>query len=265
MCELLTLPFMQRALIAGIALAPLLALLGQFVIMRRMAFFADGIAHASLAGVAVGVLAGIYPIPIALLVAVIMATMIYWLERHGSVGSDAAIGVLFSAGMAIGVILLSWTDGYQPELVSFLFGNILAVSWSDIALIVPIAVAVVGLIILKYRALTLGAIDHDLAHVSGEQPDRMQLMLYIILAVAVVLGIKVVGVILVSALLVVPAVTAKLVSRSFREMTILSICIALATVIGGVVLSYVANSPTGPTVVLVGTAIFGTALVLRTK
>src|SRR3990167_1951648 len=135
-------PFVQRALIAGMFLALLLAVLGVFVVLRRMSFLADGIAHASLAGVAFGLLVGIYPLAAALLVGVLFAVVIFILERKTSLSLDSIINLIFTTGLALGVVLLSFKSTYQPDLISFLFGNILAISADELKFMLVLGVGI---------------------------------------------------------------------------------------------------------------------------
>ena len=136
MLEILQYPFMQRALIAGVVLALLLAVLGIFVILRKMSFWGDGIAHASLAGIAIGLFAGYNPLITAIIFAVIFALLVYFLERKTSLSSDVIIGILFTASMALGIVLINLKNTYQPDLLSFLFGNILAIKTGELYLMV---------------------------------------------------------------------------------------------------------------------------------
>jgi len=256
MLAILQYPFMQRAIIAGIVLACLLAWLGVFVIMRKMSFFADGIAHSSLAGVAAGVLAGIHPLTTALIFSVVFSLAIYSLERKTTLSSDAIIGILFTSGMALGVVLISFKRGYQPDLVSFLFGNILAIRPADLAVITGLSAAIIAFLARNHKGITLMALDMDTAYIAGIKVGVLQLVFYIILAVSVVLGIKILGIVLVSALLIIPASTAKLMSKSFKGLIVQSIVFSEIIVILGIALSYALDSPTGPMIVLVGTGVF---------
>lgn len=247
---------MQRAIIAGVVLALLLAWLGVFVIMRRMSFFSDGIAHASLAGVAVGVLAGVHPLTTALVFSVVFSIVIYYLEKKTTLSSDAIIGILFTSGMALGVVLLSFKKGYQPDLVSFLFGNILAIRPADLAVISALSAVILAFLAYNHKGITLMALDMDTAYMAGIRVDLLHVTFYIILAVAVVLGLKILGIVLVSALLIIPASTAKLVSKSFKGLIVQSIVFSEVIVILGIALSYALDSPTGPMIVLVGAGVF---------
>jgi zinc transport system permease protein len=256
MLEILQYSFMQRAIVAGVVLAALLAWMGVFVIMKKMSFFSDGIAHASLAGIAVGVLAGIHPLTTAIIFSVVFSLIIYFLEKKTTLSSDAIIGMLFTSGMALGVVLMSLKGGYQPDLVSFLFGNILAIRSVDIAIIAALSLLIIIFLAYNHKNITLMALDVDTAYMAGIRVDLLQITFYIMLAVSVVLGLKILGIILVSALIIIPASTAKLVSKSFKGLIVRSVIFSEIVVVVGIALSYYLDSPTGPMIVLVGTAGF---------
>lgn len=263
MIQLLALPFMQRALLAGLLLGALLALLGIFVVLRRMAFFSDGIAHASLAGVAVGVLTDANPLLTALGLSAVLAAGMAWLERRTKIASDAIVGLIFTAGMATGVILLSFKRGYQPELVSFLFGNILAIQWSELVLMAILAVIIIIFIFLKYKRLALMILNPEIAYLSGVAVTVYHTLLYITVAVAAVLGLKMLGIVLVSALLIVPVSTAKLFATSFRSLMVWSVVMAELAILVGLVASVYLNLPTGAVIVLVGIGFFALTLTFQ--
>jgi len=254
---------MQRALIAGILLAGLFAYLGVFVVMRRMAFFSDGIAHASLAGVAAGVLLSVNPLITALAASVLFAVVMFFLERKTHLSSDAAVGLIFTVGMALGVLLISLKRGYQPELIGFLFGNILMIKSWDLWLIGIVSVFISGSLFLFRREITLMSLDPEMAYLSGIRTGFFQLALYIILAISVILGIKILGIVLVSALLVIPVSISKLISSSFQKLVIRSVVFAEVIMIAGILLSYLFDLPTGAIIVLTGAVLFFTVFVLR--
>jgi zinc transport system permease protein len=256
MIELLQLPFMQRAIIAGIVLGVLLAYLGIFVTLRKMAFFSDGIAHAALAGAAIGLLTSFSPLLSALIFSMFLAALIYWLEKKSSLSSDSIIGILFTSGMALGIILISLRRGYQPELISYLFGNILAIRRQELLLIVVISLLIMAFILTQKRKLTLLALDREMAYMAGINPDFYQLLLYIMLAAALVLGIRVLGIILVSAILIIPVSSARLFSRSFKTLVIWTVLISEGVMLGGLLLSYYLNLPSGAVIVLTGSTTF---------
>ncbi|MBI4368478.1 MAG: metal ABC transporter permease [Candidatus Omnitrophica bacterium] len=263
MFEIFHYPFMQRAFITGIFLAALLAYLGVFVVLRRMAFFSDGIAHASLAGVAVGVLLSLNPLVTALIASVIFGVIMFFLERKTNLSSDTVIGLIFTSGMALGVLLMSLKRGYQPELISFLFGNILMIRPADLILIVVLSLLTGIFLAANHRRITLLALDREMAYLAGVNPDFLHLVMYVVLAMSVVLGIKILGVVLVSALLIIPVSISKLISRSFRRLMIWSIILAELIVSAGLVFSYLLDLPAGAVVVLTGAAVFLLVLTCR--
>ncbi len=256
MFELLQLEFMQRAFIAGLVLAPLLAVLGSFVTLRKMSFFADGIAHASLLGVAISIIAGIAPFGGALIIGIIFGILIFLLERYTSVTSDAVIGIIFTTGLALGIVLISLQPGYQPDLISFLFGNILAITWGSVRTIVVLSIGILLIIFLMFKKLTLTSLSEELAWTSGISTMYVNLIFYILLSVSVVLGVKLLGIILVSALVITPPVTAKLVITSFKSYVIWSVIFSLMAFIGGLFASYYFDLPSGASIVLMATSIF---------
>ena len=249
-------PFMQRALIAGVILAAVLALLGVYVLLKRMSFFSDGIAHASLAGIALGIVFSWQPLTTALVLSAFFALIIYVIERKLELASDTAIGILFTSGMALGILLISLQPGYQPELISFLFGNILAIGQTELWLIGLFSVIIVGFVIVYFKQLTLIALDEELAYISNVKVNVLQPIFYVFLALAVVLGIKMLGVILVSALLILPTAAARILAPSFKKFIVLAVLLAEIIVLCGLTLSVMFDLPTGPVIVLVGTFCF---------
>jgi zinc transport system permease protein len=263
--EILTFPFMQRALIAGAILGVLLASLGVLATLRKMAFFGEGIAHASLAGIAIAIIAGSNPLLIALLWAIAIAILIFFLERSTKLPSDTLIGILFTASMALGVIIMSFTPGYQPELLSFLFGSILTITTSDVIIISVMSVAIMTWLLMSLRQLTFLSLSEESAQVSGINTKMHTLLFYIALAIATVLGVKILGIILVSALIVLPPATSRMLSNSFSSYFALSIIVSEIVIIAGLVFSYLFDLPTGATIVLTGTALFVIAALMRTQ
>ncbi|MBU0660627.1 metal ABC transporter permease [Patescibacteria group bacterium] len=264
MLEFLSYPFMIRALIAGGVVAVLLGWLGVFVVTRKMSFIGDGIAHASLAGIALAVLVGWAPIPVAVVFAVIIALGIYMLEQKTNMSSDMAIAMMFTTGMAIGILLLNAYEGYQPELISYLFGNILLINSIDLITIVSVGAAMVLLLALYYRQMLFSTFDPTGAYLSGLKPGRYDMLLYVMTAVTVILSIKLVGIILVSALLVTPSSIAKLFAHSFKQFTILAVVCAVIIVYVGLISSYYLDVPSGAMIILVGTGLFICSLLYQT-
>ncbi|MBU2524587.1 metal ABC transporter permease, partial [Patescibacteria group bacterium] len=186
-------------------------------------------------------------------------------EKRYRFSSDTSIGIIFTSGMALGVLLMSLKSGYQPELISFLFGNILAITNLEMWLIVCLSLIIFVFIFVNLRRIVLLSFDRDSAYISGIRVDMLQLSTNIFLAVSVVLGIKVLGIVLVSALLLIPVATAKIFSNSFKKLLIFSLIISELTVILGLIVSYFLDLPTGPVIVLAGTLIFIFVAIIRRK
>ncbi len=261
--EILSYPFMQRALVGGVLLGILLASLGVIATLRRMAFFGEGIAHASLAGLAIAVLTGLSPLPVAILWSLLVALAIFVLEKRTTLPRDTVIGILFTASMSLGVVLMSFMHGYQPELLTFLFGSILAVDSTDVAFIAVATVVILTGLAATARPLVLMSLNEDAARVAGVRTNALTLMLYFALAIAMVLGVHMLGIILVSALLIIPSATARLLSSSLRSYVILANILSVIAVVAGLILSFIFDLPSGATIVLVATAIFAIATVVR--
>lgn len=262
--EMLTLPFMQRAIISGAILGVLLASLGVIATVRKMAFFGEGIAHACLAGIAIAILAGLTPLPFAIAWGVIVAIIIFALERSTKLPSDTLIGILFTASMALGVILMSQTAGYQPELLSFLFGSILAIREIDLIIIAVVSALILTWLAFSMKQLTYLSLSRDCAQAAGVRVASKTLLFYIALAVATVLGVKILGIVLVSALIILPAATGRMLSKSFRGYLASSIVVSEIVILLGLALSYVWDLPSGAVIVLVGALIFLLASLSRT-
>jgi zinc transport system permease protein len=265
MSEMFSYPFMQRALAAGLLVGAITSLMGVFVVIRRSAFFGDAVAHASLAGVAIGVTAGLPPLPLAAAVAVGIGLSLHRLERVSRLSLDTILGFVLPFFMAIGVIVLSLTPGFQPELLSYLFGSILAVSWSGLATIAIISVAVAVALAVVGRKLIFATFDADGAQVSGIEVGKLLALYHVMLALIVVASISIVGIVLVNALLVIPAATAKLRARSLAEMFVLAPLLGIASVLLGLFGSYWLDMPSGPAIVLVAGILFLVAWAMRAR
>jgi zinc transport system permease protein len=254
--ESLAYPFMQRALIAGILVGLVTSLLGVFVILRRSAFFGDAVAHASLAGIAVGVVGGMPPLLPAAAVAVGIGLTLHRLERVGRLSLDTILGFILPFFMAIGVLVLSLSPGFQPELLSYLFGSILTVSWQGVGVTALVALAVVAVLARLGRRLVFAAFDPDGAHAAGVDVSRLLTLHHVLLALTIIASISVVGIVLVNALLIIPAATAKLLARSFGQMFVLAPLLGIGSVLGGLVASSWVDAPSGPAIVLLAGMLF---------
>ncbi len=265
MIELLVLPFFQRALLVGLLLAVVMAILGVFVVLRRMSFFADAIGHSALTGIALGLLLHVNPFLAALAFALIVALGIAGTRRLSRQSFDTLLGVFFAAAVSAGVILVSLTPGYQTSLVNLLFGDILTVAPLDIVFTVILAGVIATVLIVSGKTLTSITFDESLARAEGIAVARHELIFLLLLAAAIALSIKIVGVMLVTAILIIPAAAAQNFARSLGGMFAWSAGVAIFATLLGMLASAVLNLPSGPAIVLVGTGIFIISLFGKTK
>jgi zinc transport system permease protein len=248
--------FMIRALIGGVLVSVLLSLLGFFVVLRRMSFIGVGIAHAAFGGVALGQFLGLPVFASAAVFSIAAGLGIGAVTRRGKIKEDTAIGIFFAAGMALGVLFLALKPGYTADLVSYLFGSILAVTPTDLYIMSGVALVIIVVIALFFKELLASSYDRDLARTSGIPEGFFFYLLLGLLSLGIVVSIKLVGIILVSALLVLPAATALQWSRRYGTVLALSIVFGLTYTLGGLIFSYLINIPSGAAIVLGGTVCF---------
>ncbi len=254
-------PFMQRALVAALLMGILCPLLGVFVVIRRMSFFGDAISHSAFTGIALGLLAGVDPSLSAIGFAIVVALGMGWLQARSRIPSDTIIGVFFSGAAALGILLIGLLQGYRTDLFSYLFGDVLTIGWPDLGLASGLLLGVGGMLALLRRPLLQVALNRDLAAVQGVHVDGMEYALMTLLAITVAVSIKLVGIILVTALLIIPAAAARNVSGSMRQMFSFSVAFGAVSALLGLFGSYSLNTASGPTIVLVSIALFAASLV----
>lgn len=260
MIEALTAPFqydfMQRAFVTALLVGGLCSTLGTYVVLRKLSFIGDGVAHASFAGIVIAYIRGMNFELGAAIVAVLTALGIGYINRRGRVSLDTAIGVLFTGVFALGVFLMSRVKTSTVDLQDFLFGNILGVGPSDLWIDLGLAAIVVAAIAWNYRALLFTAFDPTVARASGLPVVFIDNMLLVLLALTIVISLESIGIILVAALLVTPAAAAAQVTQRFVPMLLTSTAIGIGSCLGGLYLSYYAGAASGATIVLVATAAF---------
>lgn len=251
-----SLPFMQRALVGGILISLMLSFVGVFVTLRRTAFYGDAIAHSSLTGVAFGMLLGIHPFLAATMYAMGISLLIPRIASSARIPIDTLLGILLPVSMAGGVLLLSLIPGYKPELMSYLFGSILGISWNEIGLAVIMTVIIGVLYGTRFLEIVHVSFDPEYARIRGIRTKLIDGIFFVSLACVVVLGINLVGIILLNAMLILPAATARLVARSLRNLFSLALLLGVVATSVGIIASYYLNLPTGPAIALVGGLIF---------
>jgi zinc transport system permease protein len=254
--EFLNYGFAQRAILAGSFIALLCSMLGIFLVLRRLSLIGDGLAHVSFGSVAIGLFLKIYPIYAAIPLVLISGYGIMKLMERARIYGDAAIGIVSACSIAIGVLVASKAGGFNIDLFSYLFGNILAISKEEVILSIVLSTIVILIIVLFYNELFMTTFDEDLAFVSGIKVKKINTILILLTALTVVLAMKIVGILLVSALLVLPAVSAFQISKSFKSAIIFSCLLSLTSVILGIFVSFSYNLPTGATIVMINVVIF---------
>lgn len=254
--EPFALPFMQRALIAAVIVGVVCAILGCYVVLRSMAFLGDALAHAVLPGVALAYLAGVNMLLGALVAAVLVSLGVSAFTRHGTLREDTAIGIVFAAALALGVLLISTVHTYATDLTHILFGDLLGVAQTDLLISGGLAVLVLGTVAALYKEFLLVSFDPVLAHTLGKKPGVYRTLLVLLIAVAIVISLRTVGVGLVVALLVTPAATAYLLTTRLPAMMAVSTACGVASALIGLYASYYLDVSSGAAVVLVATGFF---------
>ena len=261
--EALQFSFLQRALLAGSFVSISCATLGVFLVLRRLSLIGHGLAHVGFAAVAVGLLLGLAPIVVSIPLVMLASLWILKLGEKTTLFADAAIGLVSTLAIATGVLLSSLAGGFNVDLFSYLFGSILAISRTEVWLSVALSLIVLVLVWLFYNDLFSITYDEDFAAVSGIKTKAINRVLIMLTALTVVLGIRVVGTLLVASLIVFPAITALQVARGFRSTIIIAAVVAVASVIGGVFLSFILNLPTGAAIVVLNFCFFIVAFIFK--
>lgn len=262
---LLAYDFMQRAFAAGIMAGLLCSFVSLFVVMQRLAFAGAGISHSALGGVAVGVLAGVNPVLSAGLFCTFVAWLIGFISRKGNHHEDTVIGVLFSTSMALGIALVSLHRGYYPELMSLLFGNILAVTGTDLWILGTVGAVISLFLIFFFKELLFLCFDQEAATAAGIPTTFLYYALLTVIALTIVVSVKILGIVLASALLVIPAITGYELARNYRGVLAVSLLAGVTATVGGLVLSYGLDLPSGATIVLCSAFLFFTAMLVSPR
>jgi zinc transport system permease protein len=257
--EFLAYPFFQRALVAGALTALLCGALSFFVVLRRLAFVGSGVAHAAFGGVAVATLFGFPPLAGGLAAALLVAGATARASEGTSVSEDSAVGVFTVAAMALGVVALGFVKT-NVDLFGLMFGNILTVAPIDLVVLGLATAAVLVVLAAFFRPLLLASVDEEGAQVAGVRTGAMRLLVLVLVGVAVVVALKVVGILLVSALLVLPGAAARPLAARWPALLAGSVAIALVSVVGGLLLSVAVDVAPGAAIILVGAVLFVVSL-----
>lgn len=263
MLEIFQYDFMVRAILAGIAVAVIAPLIGSFLVVKKYSLIGDTLAHIALTGVAVGLLLGVAPIITTLIVTVAAAMVIEYIRLHKKISGEVVLAMFLPGGLALSVVLLGLVHGFNANLFSFLFGSISTVSAGDLMLIIGLAVVTLAVVAKYYKKLTFTAFDEESAKVSGIKTEQINLLLVGLTAVTVSLAMRVVGALLIGALMVIPVVSAQLIARSFKQSICLAVGIAVGCVVVGLGLAYYLSLPAGGAIVLLSLGVFAGVSVLK--
>jgi zinc transport system permease protein len=258
--------FLQRALLAGTLIAVLCSVLGVFLVLRRLSLIGDGLSHVTFGSVALALLLGfqsVYTSLAAIPCVLIAAIGILKIAEKARIYGDAAIGIVSSLGIAFGILLASLAGGFNVDLFSYLFGNILSISRAELLVTASLFVVVLLTVTFLYNELFAVTFDEELAETSGVRVKRINAVLVLLTALTVVLAMKVVGIMLISALLILPAVSALQLARGFKTAIFLSACLGVLSVVGGIFVSFFLDFPTGATIIIISFLLFAFSVILR--
>jgi len=259
--------FILYALAAGIALALVVGPLGSVVVWRRMAYFGDTLAHAALLGVALSIAAEQLPMLGVGLIGVAIAALLFWLEKQRDLSTDTLLGILSHSALALGLIVLSvvQAQGFNINLMSYLFGDLLAVGGFDLVLMYSSVLIILLVFSQILSPLISISVNEELARIDGVAVEKIRFIFMILLALVIAVALKVVGILLITALLIIPAATARLYSRSPRQMVMVAVVLAMAAVVLGLMVSFNWDFPTGPAIVVAASLLFFVSRVLVRK
>ncbi|MCV0394206.1 MAG: metal ABC transporter permease [Rhizobiaceae bacterium] len=254
--------FFVRALLAGIGVAVVAGPLGCFVVWRRMAYFGDTMAHSALLGVALALLvdidmtAGVFAIAVAVSAALVL------LQRRQALSTDALLGILSHSALALGLVIVAFMTWVRIDLIGYLFGDILAVSRADVAIVWAGAAAVLAILAFIWRPMLAGTVSAEVAEAEGLRPERARAAFMILMALVIALAMKVVGILLITSLLIIPAATARGFSATPERMAVLASALGIAAVTGGLYGSLAFDTPSGPSIVVAALVLFAASLPL---
>ncbi len=265
MIEMLSYDFMIRAFLAGIIIAVLAAISGSFIVLRRYSMITETLAHSALVGVAVGVIAGTSPLWMAVVAALLSAWTIEYLRSNFQLYSDSVLAIMLSGSLALAVIIVSLAGAFNSSLFSYLFGSILSVTEEDLVIMSTFGVVALGLLGLFYKELYFIAYDEEVARTSGIKVDLLNFLLVSIVAIIIALSIRIVGTLLIGAMMVIPTVAALQFRQGFAKTIAIALLFSLLAVIVGMSSSYFFSLPSGATIVLALLFIFIFSLVVNRR
>ncbi len=251
MFEFLEYDFMINALTASLLASIACGVIGSYIIVKRIVFITGGIAHTAYGGIGLGYLLGFNPLIGAVGFSLGAAGFISYMRKRNNENEDILIGLMWAFGMALGILFISFVPGYVPDLMSYLFGNILTISGTEIWLMFSLDLVIVGIVVLLFKQLRAVTFDEEFSQTTGMPVDRLYFLLMSLIAITIVVLIKLVGIILVIALLSIPSAISIKFNKSLKGMMFTSIILALAFMLVGLLLSYYLNLPSGSTIIMI--------------
>ena len=261
--EALSYGFMQKALIAGIAVGLICSFMGTFLVLRRYSLFGDGIAHVAFGGISVGLFLGVFPLWTAFIVSIFGGIGLQKLRQSTKISGDAAVAVVLVSGLAVGVILVSSSGGFSVDLFSFLFGSILLISNEDTIMILAISAGIIATLVVLQKQFLHLTFNEEQAKLVGLRTTLLNYAFVILASITVVTSMRLVGILLISALIVIPNITAMMFGKGFKKTVCISMGISVISVIGGILLSYFLNLAPSGTIVVIAVGILVGTLVLK--
>jgi len=265
MIEMFEYDFMQRAFLAGIIISIISAIAGSFVVLKRYSLLADTLAHVSLVGVSIAILLDTSPVYMAIIVSVIAAWMIEYLRSYHKIYSDSILAIFLSGSLALSVIIISVANEFNSSLFAYLFGSILAVSSEDLILISIAGVLLLAIFVIFFRSFFFIAFDEEAAQTSGVLVKWLNFLLVTLVAIIIALSIRIVGTLLIGALMVIPVISALRFKKGFFHTVIIALAISLISVISGLSLSYHYSLPSGATIVAVVLGMFIASMLINRR
>ncbi|NQU26882.1 MAG: metal ABC transporter permease [Candidatus Marinimicrobia bacterium] len=263
MIELLEYDFIRNAVYIGILASILCGVLGTFIVVKRLVFISGGVSHAAFGGIGAFYYWGLNPLAGGFLVAGILAIVLGLTNRDKLINQGALIGVLWALGMAIGILFIARAPGYTPNLMTYMFGNILAVSVPDLVFAALLDLIVIGIIIVFYKEFVAISFDEEFAFIQGVPVRILMVIFMLLVSISIVLLIRLVGVILVIALLTIPPMISLMLVKRFLMVILLSMLVGMIMTIGGLCFSYLLDLPSGPVIITVGAAVLGLSYISK--
>jgi len=261
--EALSYGFMQKALVAGIAVGIICSFMGTFLVLRRYSLFGDGIAHVAFGGISVGLFLGVFPLWTAFIVSIFGGLGLQKLRQSTKISGDAAVAVVLVSGLAVGVILVSSSGGFSVDLFSFLFGSILLISNEDTMIILGISAGIITTLVVLQKQFLHLTFNEEQAKLVGLRTTLLNYAFVVLASITVVTSMRLVGILLISALIVIPNITAMMFGKGFKKTVCISMGISTISVTSGILLSYSLNLAASGTIVIIAVGILVGTLVLK--